>query len=248
MLKLLGDADAFVRLRAAGALSELKNPANTAALVAAFEAEADRHVRHAIVMGLRAVRDAEGIHAVILAAKPANREPLLYALRDLYDEKVVVVLADFTDVKHAPELRARAGEFLGVVAKKGRQYIRGGNPAPEESILTEQWSATPRILARLYELIRDADKTVQTAALAALQKLGDMKVVEVVLADLNSGKLKLDDSTALILLRSAGNERAEAVLTKYLLTAATPKPCASRPHAISCLAKSQLRSKRCAAS
>jgi putative membrane-bound dehydrogenase-like protein len=218
LLKLLGDADALVRLRAVGALSELKSPANTAALAAAFEKETDRHVRHALVMDLRASRDAEGIRAAILAAKPETREALLYALRDVYDEKVVAVLTDFTDAKQAPELRARASEFLGVVAKKGRQYIRGGNPAPEESILTESWSATPSILARLYELIRDPDKTVQAAALAALQKLGDVKVVEVVLADLNAGKLKLDDSTALILLRSAGNERAEAVLTKYLLT------------------------------
>lgn len=218
LLNLLGDADAPVRLRVAGALTELKNPANTAGLAAAFDAETDRHVRHAIVMGLRASRDDEGIRAAIVAAKPASREPLLYALRDFYDEKVVAVLTDFTDAKQAPELRARTSEFLGVVAKKGRQYIRGGNPAPEESILTESWSATPRILARLYELIRDPDKTVQTAALAALQKLGDMKVVEVVLADLNAGEMKLDESTALILLRSAGNERAESVLTKYLLT------------------------------
>lgn len=224
LLRLLGDADALVRLRAAGALSELETSAHTAALATAFENETDRHVRHAIVMGLRASRDAEGIRTAILSAKPETRVALLYALRDLYDKKVVTVLTDFTDAKQAPELRARASEFLGVIAKKGRQYIRGGNPAPEESILTESWSATPRILARLYELIRDPDKTVQAAALAALQKLGDMKLVEVVLTDLNAGKSKLDDSTALILLRSAGNERAESVLTKYLLASGSAEP------------------------
>ncbi len=217
LLKLLGDADAHVRLRAAGALSELKNPANTAVLAAAFEKETDRHVRHALVMGLRASRDAEGIREAILAANPASRESLLYALRDLYDEKAVTVLTDFTASRYSPDLRARAGEFLGVIAKKGRQYIRGGNPAPEESILTESWFATPRVLARLYELIRDPDRTVQASALGALQRLGDGKVVEVVLADLKAGKLKLNDSTALILLRSAGNERAESVLTEYLV-------------------------------
>ena len=216
LLKLLADTDATVRLRAAGALSELRNPAHTSALAAAFENESDRHVRHAIVMGLREGRDAVGIREAITAAQPRDREPLLHALRDLYDEKVVAVLTGFTDAKQAPDLRARASEFLGAVAKKGRQYIRGGNPAPEKSILTESWSATPRILARLYELIRDSDKTVQAAALAALQELGDRNVVDVVLDDLDAGRLKLDDSTALSLLHSAGNERAEAVLTKYL--------------------------------
>jgi len=216
-LKLLGDADAFVRLRAAGALTGLKNHAHTAALAAAFEKETDRHVRHALIMALREGGDASGIRTAILAAKPETRAALLFALRGLYDEASVAVLTEFTDATHAPDLRARAAEFLGVVAKKGRQYVRGGNPAPEESVLTEAWSATPRINEKLYALVRDNDRTVQVAALVALQKLADKKVVEFVLADLQAGKAKLDDATALILMRSAGSERAELVIAKYLL-------------------------------
>lgn len=215
LLKLLSDADALVRLHAATALGELRLPTSTAPLARAFATEPDRWVRFALVRALRANGDGPGFLSALESAPASVQADLLHALRDDFDAGSVASLLKLTEPKSQPAVRAQATEFLGLVAKRS-WHKRGGDPVPKLPTPTESWEATDTILPRLHTLLRDADADVRLASLHALQRLNDTSVVRTVLADLQAGKLQLNDDTALMLIRSAGNEPAELTVADYL--------------------------------
>jgi putative heme-binding domain-containing protein len=215
---LLKDSEPSVRLRAATALGDFKDPQLIPVLARAYAGETERWTRHLLVRGLREANGPKAVMAAVRSAPEAVQPDLLHALRDQYDPAVTeLLLATAGDTAATVPLRAKAVEFLGLIARKeARRWTWGDRPTIQPAARTEDWSETEKIVASLRAAVRDEAASVRSAALAALQKINDTTVVDTLLKDLEAGRAKLDASTAQILVGSAGAEKAAPLLGRFL--------------------------------
>ncbi len=216
LIKLVADENPFVRLRAVQALGEFKEPKLLPVFIKALATEKERWVRHLIVRGIRECGDFSSLLNNIESAPAAIQPDLLYACREIYDRKIADSLLYLSKDAKVKELRAKATEFLGLIAKKEeKRWAWIDKPGFTQPVRTVEWEASGAIMDRLHALLRDPEPLVRNAALAALDKLKDATVVAEVLEDLASGKHPMDDETAYILVHSVGNEKAIPALARY---------------------------------
>jgi len=215
---LLSDTDPTVRLRAATALGDIGDAKTMPSLITAFGAEKDRWVRHILLRGLK-INDS-GVREVLRQVSTySDNAPaeLLFAVRELYEPHVAEGLIEISKSSKNISLAALATEFLGLIAKKEeKRWTWGDKPNIAQPVRTVPWEATEKILQQLYSAVRHPEAAVRNKAIEALTKLKDTTVVDAILADLASGKVQLNDETAGILIRSAGNEKALPQLAAYL--------------------------------
>ena len=214
--KLLSDDHPFVRLRAAGALGDMKEPKLLPVFIKALATEKERWVRQLLVRGIRECGDFSALLNNIESTPPDIQVDLLYACREIYDRKIADALLYLSKDAKRKELRAKATEFLGLIARKeAERWKWADKPGFTQPVRTVEWEASAGIMERLHMLIRDPEPLVRNAALAALDKLKDATVVAEVLDGIANGKNTMDDDTAYILVHSIGNEKALPALAKY---------------------------------
>ena len=216
--KLVSDGHPFVRLRAVEALGDFKKRELMPMFIKALATEKERWVRHLIVRGIRNCDDFSSLLNNIESAPPEIQVDLLYACREIFDKKIADSLLHLSKNAKLPQLRAKATEFLGIIAKKeAARWAWADKPGFTQPVRTVEWEASTSIMEQLHALLRDPEPMVRNASLAALDKLKDTTVVTEVLEGLATGKNTMDDDTAFILVHSLGSDKALPQLAKYAL-------------------------------